>query len=209
MLHQYHNELSSKGCFRIGVKLLDLGWGVEGAWCQRSSQRYKKRWVCVPQFLSRALKRYSQVHREKSPEICYYNAQDATKSHHPCTWGVLRSGWQSSHRLDGPNLIHNVTMKTWHISIEMPIKVSSPSVGDYSQFLLLGDLDWKEWWSHTQSQSDDGMTVWVLSALGISLCTQSKAGLQSVLVAEDALRCGDIRDGPGGAPAWLWLTEQL
>lgn len=50
----------------------------------------------------------------------------------------------------------------------MPIKVSLPSAGDYPQFLLLGDIRWKEQWSHTRSQADDGMTVWVLSALGMA-----------------------------------------
>lgn len=78
------------------------------------------------------------------------------------------SGWQSRHRCCGPNLIHNAASTTWHISIEMPIKVSLPSAGDYPQFPLLGDIHWKKQWSHMRSQSDDGMTVGVLSALGIS-----------------------------------------
>lgn len=59
-----------------------------------------------------------------------------------------------------------------------------------------------------QLQPDDGMTTRG-RALGIPLCTLSKRSLQSLLVAEDALRCGDIRNSPRGAPPLLWLTDQL
>lgn len=137
-------------------------------------------------------------------------APDTTKSCHLCTRAAVRSGWQSRHKCCGPNLIHKAATTTWHISIEMPIKVSLPSAGDFPQFHPLGGIHWKEQWSHTA----DPVRWWndcvSIKCLGyLSLCTQSQAGLQSVLVAEDALRCGDIQNGPGGAPAWLWLTDQL
>lgn len=151
-----------------------------------------------------------RIHDEKSSEICYYISQDDTKSRHLRAREAVRSGWQSSHNCCGPNLIHTATMKTWHISIEMPIKVTS----QYARGLLAISSPRRHslegavithavpvrWWNDCVS----------IKCLGyLSLCTQSKEGLQSVLVAEDALRCGDIRNGPGGAPAWLWLTDQL
>ena len=52
------------------------------------------------------------------------------------------------------------------------------------------------------------MTTWGC-ALGIPLCALSKRSLQSLLVAEDALHCGDIRNSPWGASPLLWLTDQL
>lgn len=55
---------------------------------------------------------------------------------------------------------------------------------------------------------DDGMTSWG-RALGIPLCTLSKRSLQSLLVAQDALHRGDIRNSPRGPAPLFWLTDQL
>lgn len=163
--------------------------------------------ACVCQIPSHALKYYNIRFIEKNH--LKYNTPGTTKSRHLCVREAVRSGWRSRHKCCGPNLIHNAATTTWHISVEMPFKVSLPSAGDYLQFLLLGDIHWKEQWSHTVPGRwwNDCVSIKCLGYL--SVCTQSKAGLQSVLVAEDALRCGDIRNGPGGAPAWLWLTDQL
>lgn len=62
--------------------------------------------------------------------------------------------------------------------------------------------------SSDRTPQDDGMTTWGC-ALGIPLCALSKRSLQSLLVWEDALRCGDFRNSPWGAPPLLWLTDQL
>lgn len=96
-----------------------------------------------------------------------------------------------------------------YLSIEMSIKVHSLSNGDYLQFSSSETFSGRSSDHVLQLYPDDGMTAWGVSTLGILLCAQSKRSFQWLLVAEDALRCGDIWNGPRSAPLSLWLTDQL
>lgn len=114
-----------------------------------------------------------------------------------------------SHKCYSLNQIYTFKMKTLLIfQLKRPSKFVHHPHGITYIFFSSETFSGRSSDHIVQLQPDDGMTTWG-RALGIPLCTLSKRSLKSLLVAEDALRCGDIRNSPQGAPPSLWLTDQL
>lgn len=138
-------------CVLAHNKLMSLYWiSTDHSQC-RWKLRMMRHWGFIMKILCRLTRHWCLR--------CDTATHDTTKGHN--LWWASREPlweiatlnqqqvWQICNcKCCSPNQI--AERKTSHISIEMSIKVGSQSTMDYIQFLLLGDIRWKEQWSHMQ-----------------------------------------------------------
>lgn len=130
-------------------------------------------------------------------------------------WEIVTSNWQQlwwedySHRCSSPEQIHTFKMKTSLIfQLKRPSKLVCALRWGFPTISSLR--------RHPQAEavityrSSSQMMEWLRTHtpwVSLSVLCQEEAS-SHCSVAEDALHCGDMWNGPWGAPPLLWLTDQ-